>query len=632
MMAGIPFDLLTENELTDIANLVNYDALIFPYFAYVPAAIRDAVHETLFKAIYYYGIGIITADNWMTNDATGAAVPGDSYRYMKQLLGIGRIDGEGPVAMTVNAGDVSHPAMRGYTANESIADYAQNWYSYFENVPNQPVTTLVNQTVTGTHAGTYPAVLASETGGRHVHFANLELLGDTNLAWQALQWVLYDNHVPVGLKLGRHKSLFLSRNDVDQAQEYEEVPLVHVPLLELISSWKTNYNFVGSYYIDIGNDPANGQWTDWNISAPLFQDYIALDNEVGTHSWTHPHDTNALTAAEIEFEFNQSMNEISTNLGPTWHGQNVRGGAVPGMPESLTTAQTILQHLDYLTGGYSGIGAGYPNAHGYLTPTSDKVYFSPNMFFDFTLIGFGVPVWDPVTQTWQPMPLTAEEAEAFWQDQYNSLLTHASQPLILWPWHDYGPTTSADPVTGDGYTVAMYENTIAMAAQDNAEFATLADAAARITTFQNAQMTVEHASESVVSVNVNTPNVGTFALRLNTEPGTVIQSVDNWYAYHGNQVFLDEDGGNFVVRLGGSADPVSRITALPMRASLISLSGNGTQLSFTLEGEGQAQVMLSGNPSNFTITGADSITPLGGNAVGINFDTLGTHAVNITPN
>ena len=386
MMAGIPFDLLTENELTDIANLVNYNALIFPYFAYVPAALRDAIHETLYKAIYYYGIGIVAADNWMTNDETGGEVPGDPYRYMKQLLGITRVDGEGPVEIAVNAGDINHPAMRTYTANEPIMDYAQGWYSYFGSVSEQPVTILVNQTVTGTRAGTYPAVLASETGGRHAHFATPELLGDTNLAWQALQWVVYDNHLPVGLKLGRHKSLFLSRNDVDQAQEYEEVPLVHVPLLELIRRWKTNYNFVGSYYLDIGNDPANGQWTDWSVSAPLFQDYLALDNEVGTHSWTHPQDTNLLTAADIEFEFNQSMNEISANLGPTWRGQNIRGGAVPGMPESLATAQAIFQYLDYLTGGYSGIGAGYPNAHGYLTPTADKVYFSPNMYFDFTLI------------------------------------------------------------------------------------------------------------------------------------------------------------------------------------------------------------------------------------------------------
>ena len=30
MQAGIPFDLLTEADLTDLSKLVNYDALVFP--------------------------------------------------------------------------------------------------------------------------------------------------------------------------------------------------------------------------------------------------------------------------------------------------------------------------------------------------------------------------------------------------------------------------------------------------------------------------------------------------------------------------------------------------------------------------------------------------------------------------
>lgn len=40
----------------------------------------------------------------------------------------------------------------------------------------------------------------------------------------------------------------------------------------------------------------------------------------------------------------------------------------------------------YLTGGYAGQGAGYPNAFGYLTPTDSKISFAPNTVFDYTLI------------------------------------------------------------------------------------------------------------------------------------------------------------------------------------------------------------------------------------------------------
>ena len=443
-MAGIPFDLISEDQLTDIANVVNYDALIFPFFGYIPSAIQDAVHDTLYKAVYDYGIGFIVADDWMTNDETGATIAGDAYRHMKQLMGIGRVDGQGPVELSLTAVNSDHPAIEGYTDNELILHYDENWYSYYDGVPGQPVTALVNQTVTGSAPGTYSAVLASETGSRHVHFASLGAMGDTNLVWRALQWVVYGEEAAVGLKLGRNESLFISRNDMDQAQQNDQVAYVHVPLLQLIENWKSRYNFVGSYYIDIGNDPAGGQWTDWNVSAPLFQDYIALGNEIGTHSWTHPHVTDSLTGPEIEFEFNQSMNEISTQLGPTWRSQYIRGGAVPGMPESSATALEISQYLQYLSGGYSGIGAGYRSAFGYLTPDSNNVYFSPNMFFDFTLIGFGVPMGNPPVA----IPLTAEEAELFWQDQYAGLKAHASQPIIHWPWHDYGPTTEADPVTG----------------------------------------------------------------------------------------------------------------------------------------------------------------------------------------
>ena len=629
MMAGISFDLINENDLTDIGNIVNYDALMFPYFANVPNNIRNQVLDTLYKAIYKYGIGIIAADNWITNDETGASFSGDAYRDMKRLLGIGRVDGLGPVDIKLTASDVSTPAMKGYTADELLLSYVDAWYSYFEPVPGQLSNMLAEQEIidSGSAQGKYPAIIASTTGGRHVHFANLSFMGDGPLVWQALQWTLYGDDIPIGLNLGRENSLFISRNDMDQAQEHDEVAITHVPLYSLLQDWKQNYNFVGSYYIDIGNNPSNGQWTDWDISGPLFNKYIALDNEIGTHSWTHPHFTDLLSPSEIEYEFNQSMNEISANVGSTWRGKNVRGGAVPGAPENFSTATEILQHLTYLTGGWASVGAGYPSAFGYLSPDINKVYFSPNMSFDFTMIEFGVPVGNPPV----PTPLTAAEAEQFWKNEYDTLMNHASNPIILWPWHDYGPTTSADPVTGSGYTVAMFENTIAMAYNDGAEFATLADAAERIATFTGVKMTVDSFSEDML-VTVDSADVGRFALKLNLPAGQVIKSVDNWYAYNDDKVFIDDNGGTFLIRLGANADLVSHVSKLPMRSKLIDVSGNGTNLSFTLEGEGIAVVALNDLPASFVITGANSTIGLPDNQVALVFDSFGVHTVNITKN
>ena len=57
----------------------------------------------------------------MTNDETGAALPGDSYARMKALLGVQREGGTDatPAAVHVAAHDVLHPVMEGYTAGET---------------------------------------------------------------------------------------------------------------------------------------------------------------------------------------------------------------------------------------------------------------------------------------------------------------------------------------------------------------------------------------------------------------------------------------------------------------------------------------------------------------------------------
>jgi serralysin len=626
MMTGIPFDLLSESDLTDLKNLVNYDALIFPYFANIKKSNLEKISDVLYKAVYNYKIGIITAGDFLTNYEDTSSVEGDSYRNMKRLLGVGRVDGEGPVAsIKVYANDITHPVMNNYTKDERIYTYKNHWYNYFEPVQGQTVNVLASQTVTGSKAGTYKAVIASETGGRNVHFATIEYLGNENLVWEALQWIIYGDQTSVGLKMGRYKSLFVARNDMDLAMEYESIPNVHVPLLELLKKWKTDYNFVGSYFIDIGNRPTRGIYTDWNVSAPLYKKYVEIGNEIGSHSWTHPHFTDLLAPSEIEFEFNQSMNEIVNNMSNnTWRGRKIRGSAVPGAPESEQTAMEITQYLDYLSGGYSGRGAGYPSAFGYLTPEFKKVYLSPNMSFDFTLIEFGVPVGNPPV----PVPLTADEAILHWQNEYAALMRHANQPIIHWPWHDYGPTVSADPVTGSGYTEEMFDSTLAMAFNDFSEFTTSADLAERIDTFKDVKLSINR-DNGVISAKVDSNNVGKFALQVGVAEGQVIKNVANWYAYNEDKVFLDDDGGSFTINLGSTQDVVTHIEYLPMRAKLISVTGDGSNLDYSFEGEGAVCVAVNGDAQQFNFIGADSVASNPGECVQMIFEKFGSHIASV---
>ena len=79
-----------------------------------------------------------------------------------------------------------------------------------------------------------------------------------------------------------------------------------------------------------------------------------------------------------DYEFNQSK---IARADATWHDP-IYGAAVPGADETYATAQNILPYYQsvaatattpgytgYVTGGWTGIGSGYPSAFGYMSPT-----------------------------------------------------------------------------------------------------------------------------------------------------------------------------------------------------------------------------------------------------------------------
>jgi Bacterial Ig domain len=599
MMAGIPFDLLSEDQLTDVANLVGYSALLIPSLQHVNTGNLAAIESALAQASSAYGIGLITAGEFMTNDETGAPLPGDPYSRMKNLLGLAYSGGSWGVEATVTAGDISHPVMAAYTPGEQIRLYAPIWFAHYLPGPGQAATRLVElRTTDGVHAGAWATV----KGGRNVHFANHQLLGDNNLVWPALQWVVYGQQTPVALKLGRNASLFVARNDMDTSRFAEDLHLTDVPLLDLITRWKRDYNFLGSYYLNIGNDPAAGQYTDWAVSGPLFRQYLALGSEIGTHSNSHVHDTNQLSPSELEFEFNQSKLEIGAQLGIP-----VVGAAIPGMPEGLAVDEQLSSYFSYLSGRAGVVGAGYPGGFGYLTPNDNMLYYSLNLSPDYTLVEF--------------QGHTAAEASQIWQREYAAQLKHAAQPIIHWLWHDYGATTQA----AGPYSLAMYEDTIAMAYKAGSEFATLQDVHGRIQAFQGAALTVEE--NGALTASVKASNVGQFSLQL--PPSQPVRRVDNWYAYDSDQIFLPQGGGQFTIREGSAPTALTRITALPMRAKLLSLTGDGTALTFSFEGEGAVTVQL--NPvvsANLSVKGADASTRTG-NTLVMRFNQRGLHSASI---
>ena len=580
MMAGIPYDLLNEDDLLDLSKITKYKTLVFPYFANVKTALLPGIEQNLKTAVSQHNVGIVTAGNLLTNTETGASLPGDAYSRMKTLMGVTRIDGGGPFNIAYKISNASHPITSSeYSNNEVLYNYTGVFTDYFVSTGAYPSNILAKQTLNG--SSTKNALIVTENKGRHAHFGTVQQMTDTNILWSVLQWSVYGEKAPAALHMSRNKAMFVARNDMDQSMFLDEVALVDAPLLPLLKTWKDAYDFVGSYYINVGANPSNQEQTDWSYSAPLYKEYLALGNEMGTHSYTHPHDTNVKTAEELRWEFAESRTIIEEELDIS----DV-SGAVPGAPEDLRTSLEIIKHLDYLSGGYSGVGAGFPNAFGFLNPTQGKVYLSPNMSFDFTLVQF--------------QRRSAEESKQIWFNEFDALTKHTNQGLVHWPWHDYGPINFGDA----GYTLDMFDALIKKAYQYGSEFITGKDFADRIKAFKTAGLDVSK-SGSIVTANVSATDTGKFALKV--AKNTTIKSVDNWYAYDDNQVFLKKGGGTYKINLGTPANNVTRVTAMPSRGELIDLSGDGTDLNITFKGKGNVEITLKCAPSSFNVSGGTNM-------------------------
>ncbi|WP_417584889.1 M10 family metallopeptidase C-terminal domain-containing protein [Pelagibacterium sp.] len=684
MSAGIPFDLIGEADLTDLELMAQYKALVFPSFRNAPENYAD-IAATLNQLVYDYDVPIITAGDFMTNAADGDALSANPYERMQTLLGLTRTGGENGVDVNLVATG-NHEITAGYGGG-AIHTYTGAATSYFSTVAAGTGTVIAQQVVNGT---SHDAVISTTTGGRNVHFATEGMLADNNLLGQSIDWVTQSIDGPkVSLSMSRDNAIVASRNDMDQSQETYDVDNgIYDAMMPILDQWKTDYNFVGSYYVNVGLYSPD-QDTNWFISSSYYQQLLAMGNEIGSHSYSHPFDTNlllpdevtqdildqriagyaamldnpsacfcpycmrddadqsvidalaqmsvaqinatlqsallapdpmaldpvskAILEASFKFQFETSRHVIEDNLGIV-----VGGAAVPGMPESLETARQIIQYYDYLTGGASMVGAGYPGALGYLSPTdTDKVYIAPNMSFDFTLLGW--------------LGLTAEQAAAKWIAEFNDLTINSDLPIVVWPWHDYGVTSWDIEGTGSSpYTLAMFTELLGAAHAAGSEFVTLADLAARIATFEKTELTYAVNGDTItVTATPQSGTLGTFAVNLDSLGSQTISAVTNWYAYDGNSVFLDANGGTYEIKLGLAQADVTHITSIGARMQLITLEGDGVNLAFTMNGEGLVSIDLADMAnSQFLVSGAEIVSLVDG-IMTLRLVGLGDHSVSL---
>lgn len=620
MQTGVPFDVLTEKDLTNLQTLAKYDTIVFPSFRNVQAGAADAITATLEQATRQFGIGLVAGGEFMTNGADNAALAGDPYARMKLFFDATRVDGGTAATLTLTSADANHVVLDNFNVGETIRQYTNIGWTAIGSVSGTG-TALVTETVNGRD---YTAALATQTagGGRNVIFSSEAVMADSNMLWQAVDHSVNGTGVSVGLQMTRNTSIVASRTDMDQSQYRDEVnPAnnaagIYDKLMPILESWKKDFNFVGSYYVNVGNNAAEGATTDWSVSGGYYKQLLAMGNELGSHSYTHPVDTNKLTPEQVAFEFGEARKvlerEMSKVLG---YNFTVGGAAVPGAPETLATSKEIMKYVDYLSGGYTGVGAGYPNAFGYIQPDTGKVYLAPNTSFDFSLVEF--------------QNKTPAQAETAWAAEWAALTAKAEVPVVIWPWHDYGPTAwSADPAIASRYNQSMYTNFIKRAYDSGAEFVTLMDLAQRVSALSHATLTTTVVGD-VITAKVGASNVGTFALDVDGQGSKIIKNVAGWYAYDKDSVFMPANGGTFTITLGSAADDVTHITALPMRVSLTTVQGDGRNLSFTAMGEGNVTIDLAAMGTDWLSTKGATVVSQAGDILTLGLGAIGNHDVAI---
>ena len=216
-MAGVSYDVIDESQLTNINNLIGYDALIFPSMADVNTAQLPAIMSTLTSAVYNYHIGIITSGDFLTNDQTGARTPRQLLRQHGRPCWVSPgSTGGNSGDVTVTANDVSNPIMEGYTAGQVIQTYANVKATPPTRVGRQPQTCW--STRTSPVSARCPALSKPRPAAPTFISPRAALLGDSNLLSNAIQSVVLGTQPGVALHTSRRAGIVAARMDMDQSQ------------------------------------------------------------------------------------------------------------------------------------------------------------------------------------------------------------------------------------------------------------------------------------------------------------------------------------------------------------------------------------------------------------------------------
>ena len=315
--AGVPYDIITADQLATMtaAQLAQYSAIVIPSMDNVQSAAQAQQITGVLSALQsQYGVGIITSGNFMTADANDNLLP-TPYLAMQTLLGTTfSASGTGSYSVSVDPAPTTNPIMSSYAPGQLIGGasgqfagtttgyYSNTGYDSFTGLTGSNPVTLADINVTTnpgpgsvTTQSLAGVVQTTNNGAVNTLFATTGLYGDSNLLQNVIQHAVFGNAPALSIDMTRFAGMVDLRTDMDQSQFAADIkptgggPGIYDQMLPIIQQWAEQYDFVGSYYANVGDGAAgtDNAGNNLTLTAPYLKQLIQLGSEIGSHSTDH---------------------------------------------------------------------------------------------------------------------------------------------------------------------------------------------------------------------------------------------------------------------------------------------------------------------------------------------------------
>jgi len=599
VMAGLPFALLSEDMACDAERLTEFGAVVAPAWSHSRTGTANAFSRAVHKVRSHRPLGIVAIGDLLAELTAGDARTFSTMQPIRALFGFRRIHTLRGGSIDVHRVVHTHAVLPPVAGDGPILRLERVEAPVYTTVSRDENTTLLAYRLGSLE---FPAVIAGSRGGRNVFFSDHQLCTRLGNLWRAIRWAVLGDRPPATLVNTREVFLFATRFDMDQSADASDLERVEKASVDLLVQWRQEREFVASCYINTV-DPVEGTEVDWQVTGPLWRRLGDLDYEIGSHSRSHPYDTAALDDAAIDSEFMDSAREISDRIA-----RPVTGVAIPGNPEPLSLIDRLDRDFRHVSGRVASLGTAFPGGYGWLHPDHRIVYFFPGLVPDFTLVH------------WEGR--SSDQAAQSWLDDTAEFLDKGCAPLVHCLWHDYGP------VEGEArYERGMYQRLLDFAASRGAEFVNLSDAERRFRAIAGATFETS-IRDGFTRVRVSGRDLGRCALRLGDGYGE--SSVGEWYAFDRERILLAESGASFTLDTTHDRAPVTRITRLAPRTTLLDVHGDGRRVEFTIEGGGEVVVWLAAD-GPAAVEAPSAKVRREGRTVRLLFPRPGTHEASVGP-